>query len=238
MPVDLLAIAAHRDDVELTCAGTLLKAQDAGYRTAILDLTAGETGTRGSADLRAAEAVRAAEILGVTERRNAGLRDAHLQNDEVSRRIVIAEIRHFAPRVVILPFAVGRHPDHRVASELGRDACFLAGLARYDAPGAPHRPHKILYALSYREDPLKPTFVVDISAQFERKLAAIRCYASQFDGAQAAGEIFPTGQDLYSLVEVQNAHYGSLIRCRYGEPFFTHETLAVEDVVALGVQSM
>ena len=174
----------------------------------------------------------------MTERRNAGLRDAHLQNDEASRQVVIAEIRHFAPRVVILPFAVGRHPDHRIASELGRDACFLAGLAKYDAPGAPHRPHKILYSLSYREDPVKPTFVVDISTQFERKLAAIRCYASQFDGAKAAGEIFPTGQDLYSLVEVQNAHYGSLIRCRYGEPFFTHETLAVEDVVSLGVQSM
>jgi N-acetylglucosamine malate deacetylase 1 len=238
MPVDILAIAAHRDDVELTCAGTLLKAVDAGYRAAILDLTAGETGTRGSADLRADEANRAAEILGVTERRNAGLPDGHLHNSEEARRIVVAEIRHFAPRVVILPFPVGRHPDHRVASELGRDACFLAGLARYDAPGTPHRPHKILYALSYREDPLKPTFVVDISDQFARKLDAIRCYASQFDGAKAAGEIFPTGQDLYSLVETQNAHYGSLIRCRYGEPFYTDETLAVEDVVALAVQSM
>jgi bacillithiol biosynthesis deacetylase BshB1 len=238
MPVDILAIAAHRDDIELTCAGTLLKAVDAGYRAAILDLTAGESGTRGSADLRADEAKRAAEILGVTERRNAGLPDARLHNSEETRRIVVAEIRHFAPRVVILPFPVGRHPDHRVASELGRDACFLAGLARYDAPGTPHRPHKILYALSYREDPLKPTFVVDISDQFARKLDAIRCYASQFDGAKAAGEIFPTGQDLYSLVETQNAHYGSLIRSRYGEPFYTDETLAVEDVVALAVQSM
>jgi len=238
MPVDLLAIAAHRDDVELTCAGTLLKAADAGYRTGILDLTAGESATRGSADLRAMEAGRAAKILGVAERRNAGLPDAHLENTEATRKVLVAEIRHFAPRVVILPFAVGRHPDHRVASEVGRDACFLAGLAKYEAPGAPHRPHKIMYALSYREDPLKPTFVVDISAQFERKLAAIRCYASQFDGAKAAGEIFPTGQDLYSLVEIQNAHYGSLIRSRYGEPFYTHETMAVDDVVALGVQSM
>lgn len=238
MPVDILAIAAHRDDVELTCAGTLIKAVDAGYRAGILDLTAGETGTRGSADLRAREADRAAEVLGVAERRNANLPDAHLHNTEDTRRIVVAEIRHFAPRVVILPFPVGRHPDHRAASELGRDSCFLAGLARYEAAGAPHRPHKILYALSYREDPLKPTFVVDISAQFDRKLAAIRCYASQFDGAKAAGEIFPTGQDLYSLVETQNAHYGSLIRTRYGEPFYTHETLAVDDVVALGVQSM
>ena len=238
MPVDVLAIAAHRDDVELTCAGTLLRAVDAGHRTGILDLTAGETGTRGSAELREKEAARAAELLGVSERRNAGLPDAHLQNSDQMRRVVVEHIRHFAPRVVILPFAVGRHPDHRRASELGRDACFLAGLAKYDAAGTPHRPFKILYALAYREDPVKPTFVVDITPQFERKMAAIRCYASQFDGAKAAGEIFPTGQDLYSLVETQNAHYGSLIRTRYGEPFFTDETMAVDDVTALGVQSM
>lgn len=238
MPVDILAIAAHRDDIELTCAGTLLKAVDAGYRTAILDLTAGEMGTRGNAALRAAEAERAARILCISERRNAGLPDAHLQNSDEARRVIVEQIRHFAPRVVILPFPVGRHPDHRVASELGRDACYLAGLARYDAGGEPHRPQKVLYSLSYREDPIKPTFVVDISAQFERKLAAVRCYGSQFDGAKAAGEIFPTGQDLYSLVETQNAHYGSLIRKRYGEPFFTHETLEIEDVVQLGVQSL
>ena len=238
MPVDILAIAAHRDDVELTCAGTLLKAVDSGYRTGILDLTAGETGTRGSAKLREEEAERASEILGVAERRNAGLPDAHLHNTDEARRAMVAQIRHFAPRVVVLPFPVGRHPDHRVASELSRDACYLAGLARYDAPGVPHRPHKLLYALSYREDPIKPTFVVDITDQFERKLAAIKCYGSQFDGAKAAGEIFPTGQDLYSLVATQNAHYGSLIRTRYGEPFFTHETMEVGDVLKLRVQSM
>jgi bacillithiol biosynthesis deacetylase BshB1 len=238
MPVDVLAIAAHRDDVELTCGGTLLRALDAGHRTGILDLTAGETGTRGSAELRAREAEQAAAVLGVSERRNAGLPDAHLENTNDTRRAVVEHIRHFAPRVVILPFPVGRHPDHRVASELGRDACFLAGLAKYGAAGAAHRPFKILYAVAYREDPVKPTFVVDISPQFERKMAAIRCYASQFEGAKAAGEIFPTGQDLYSLVEVQNAHYGSLIRVRYGEPFYTDETMAVDDVTSLGVQSM
>lgn len=238
MTVDLLAIAAHRDDVELTCAGTLLRAVDLGQTTGILDLTQGETGTRGSAELRAEEAMKAAKLMGVSERRNAGLPDAHLANTDEMRRVVVEQIRHFRPRVVILPFPVGRHPDHRIASELARDACFLAGLAKYDAPGIPHRPHKILYALAYREDPVKPTFVVDISAQMERKMAAIRCYASQFDGAKNAGEIFPTGQDLYSLVEIQNAHYGSLIRTRYGEPFFTHETMKVDDVVGLDVQSM
>jgi bacillithiol biosynthesis deacetylase BshB1 len=238
MPIDILALAAHRDDVELTCGGTLRKAADAGYRTGILDLTAGETGTRGSAAIRAEEAERAAQILGVGERRNAGLPDAHLENSEAARRVVVEQIRHFAPRVVILPFPVGRHPDHRIASELGRDSCYLAGLAKYEADGKPHRPFKILYALAYREDPVKPTFVVDVSQQFDQKLAAIRWYASQFDGATSAGEIFPTGQDLYSLVEVQNAHYGSLIRVRYGEPFFSHETVLVDDVVKLGVQSL
>jgi N-acetylglucosamine malate deacetylase 1 len=238
LPVDLLAIGAHRDDVELTCAGTLIKAADDGYTTGVLDLTAGETGTRGSALLRGEEAARAAGILGLSERRNAGLPDAHLHNTDEMRRTLVEHIRHFAPRTVILPFPLGRHPDHRIASELSRDACFLAGLARYDAPGPPHRPTKILYALAYREDPVKPSFVVDISAQFERKMQAIRCYGSQFDGAKAAGEIFPTGQDLYALVETQNAHYGSFIRARFGEPFFTYETVAVDDVVKLGVQSM
>ena len=238
MTVDLLAIAAHRDDVELTCGGTLIRAADMGHVTGILDLTAGEMGTRGSAALRAEEADRAARVLGVAERRNAGLPDAGLVNDAATRRILVEQLRHFRPRVVILPFPVGRHPDHRIASEAARDACFLSGLARYDAAGDPHRPAKVLYALAYREDPVKPTFVVDISEQFERKLAAVRCYASQFDGAKAAGEIFPTGQDLYALVETQSRHYGSLIRRPFGEPFFTHETMQVDDVVTLPVESM
>ncbi len=238
MTVDLLAIAAHRDDVELTCAGTLIRSADQGYRTGILDLTAGETGTRGSAELRAREAEAAARIMGVADRRNAALPDAHLANTDATRRVVVEALRHFRPRVVIIPFPVGRHPDHRLASELARDACFLSGLAKYDAEGEPHRPHKVLYALAYREDPVKPTFVVDVSDQFDRKMQAIHCYASQFDGATNAGEIFPTGQDLYSLIVTQNAHYGSLIRARYGEPYFTHETMAVGDVVTLEVQSM
>jgi len=238
--VDLLAIAAHRDDAELTCGGTLAKAVRVGHRVGIVDLTQGETGTRGDAGLRAAEADRAARTLGVHVRLNAGLPDAHLQNDEPSRAKVIELVRATRPRVVILPFPVGRHPDHRIASELGRDACYLAGLAKYGAPGggAAHRPFKVLYALAYREDPVKPSFVVDISDSFDTKMAAIRCYASQFDGAKAAGEIHPTGQDLYELIRIQSAHYGSLIRSAYGEPFFCHETLAVDDVLQLGVQSL
>jgi bacillithiol biosynthesis deacetylase BshB1 len=236
--VDLLAIAAHRDDAELTCGGTLAKAVRAGHRVGILDLTRGEAGTRGDAATRAAEAERAAATLGVHVRLNAELPDARLHNDEPARARLVELLRATRPRVVILPYPVGRHPDHRTAAELGRDACYLAGLAKYGAGGAPHRPFKILYALAYREDPVKPSFVVDISDTFELKLAAIRCYASQFDGARAAGEIYPTGQDLYELIRVQSAHYGSLIRRPYGEPFFCHETLAVDDVVRLGVQSL
>jgi bacillithiol biosynthesis deacetylase BshB1 len=239
-PVDILAIAAHRDDVELTCGGTLAKAARAGHRVGILDLTQGETGTRGSAELRAAEADQAARTLGVAVRKNAGLPDAHLANDEPSRERLVRLVRELRPRAVILPFPVGRHPDHRIASELGRDACYLAGLAKYaPSPGVePYRPFKLLYALAYREDPVKPSFVVDISDSFEAKMTAIRCYASQFDGARAAGEIFPTGQDLYELIRVQSAHYGSLIRTAYGEPYFTHETVRVDDVLQLGVSSL
>ena len=237
--VDLLAIAAHRDDAELTCGGTLAKAARAGHRVGIIDLTQGESGTRGTADTRAAECARAAEALGVTLRINAALPDAHLQNDEPTRARLVDLLRLTRPRVVILPYPVGRHPDHRAASEAARDACFLAGLAKYgDSTTPPHRPFKVLYALAYREDPVKPTFVVDISDAFPAKMSAIRCYASQFDGAKAAGEIFPTGQDLYELIRVQSAHYGSLIRRPYGEPFFTHETVEVADVLQLGVQSM
>jgi bacillithiol biosynthesis deacetylase BshB1 len=238
--VDLLALAAHRDDVELTCGGTLAKAARAGHAVGIVDLTAGEMGTRGDAPTRAREAEQAARVLGAARRVNAELRDAHITNDDASRITVARLLRRLRPAVVILPFPVGRHPDHRVAAELGRDACYLAGLAKYHPePGVePHRPRKVLYALAYREDPVKPTFVVDISDTFEAKMAALRCYASQFDGVQAAGEIFPTGQDLYELIRVQSAHYGSLIRRPSCEPFFSPETLEVADVLQLGTVSL
>lgn len=244
-PVDLLALAPHPDDAELLCGGTLLRAADAGHRTGVVDLTGGERGTHGDADLRGEEAGRAARILGLDVRVNAGLPDASLANDEESRRRLASIVRACRPRVVILPWRRGRHPDHRVASELGRDACYLAGLARFgearhQGAGAeePHRPRKLIYALSFREDPVKPTFVVDISEQFERKMEAIRAYGSQFDGRKAMGEVFPTGRSFYERVETANRQYGSLIRRPYGEPFWTEETMAVEDVVELPVRSM
>lgn len=239
-PVDVLAIAAHRDDAELTCGGTLVGCADRGRRTGVLDLTRGEMGSRGSAELRAEEAERAAAVMGLSVRSNAALPDAGLANDRASRERLVRFLRRLRPSVVILPYREGRHPDHRITSVLGRDACYLAGLSRY-APEEgvePHRPRKLLYSLAYREDPVKPTFVVDVSDQFDRKMEAVRCYGSQFDGAEAAGEIFPTGQRLYDLVETQCRHYGSLIRRPYGEPYWTEETVRVDDVTELPVRSM
>lgn len=237
-PVDLLAIAPHRDDAELLCGGTLARAADRGHRTGILDLTRGEAGTRGSAETRAREAARAAEILGVAIRANAGLPDAGIDNTDATRHRLVRFLRRLRPRVVVLPYRRGRHPDHRRTAELGRDACYLAGVGKYGDDAEPHRPHKVVYALAYREDPVKPTFVVDVSEQFDRKLEAVRCYATQFDGVEAAGELFPNGQTLYDLVETHGRRYGTLIRRPYGEPFLTDETMLVDDVVELEVRSM
>lgn len=235
--VDLLAIAAHRDDVELTCSGTLIKAAKQGYRTAILDLTQGEMGSRGSVELRASEASRAAELMGVQARENLGLPDAGIVDDLATRERLARAIRRFRPKVVIAPAREGRHPDHHTTAQLVRDACFVAGLAKL-APDVPkHRPKKLIHCVSFREDFGKPTFVVDISEEFETKMKAIRCYDSQFTGEIQAGEVFPNGEPLYDIVRHQSAHYGSLIRCRYGEPFYTSETVRIDDIVALEVSS-
>ncbi len=235
--LDILAIAAHRDDIELTCGGTLIKAGARGQRTAIIDLTQGEMGTRGSAALRANEASQAADILGVMARENAGLPDAMLENTPETRLKIATLIRKFRPRVVIAPAPQGRHPDHRVAAELIRDACFLAGLGKLDPGTAAHRPKKVVHCLTYRQDFEKPTFVVDISAEFDRKMDAVRCYSSQFDGASQAGEVYPTGEPLYDVIRYHAAYYGSLIRTQYGEPFFTYETMRVDDIAALEVST-
>lgn len=237
--LDLLAIVAHPDDAELTCGGTLIKAARMGRRTGILDLTAGEMGSRGSAELRAREATEANAILGVAVRETLGLPDSGITNTPDTRRLLAGALRRLQPRVVIAPAPApyGRHPDHRVAAELIRDAVFVSGLRKLDDAHPPFRPHKVVHAITYREDHLKPTFVVDISDTFEEKLAAIRCYGSQFDDAVQAGEVYPNGEPLYDIVRHQAAHYGSLIRVRYGEPFYTTETMRVDDITTLAVST-
>lgn len=235
--VDLLAICAHRDDAELLCGGTLIKTAKQGRRTAIIDLTQGEMGTQGSAALRGEEAARAADVMGCSARETLGFPDAGIENTPATREALARVIRKFAPRVVIAPALEGRHPDHRITAQLVRDACFVAGLAKV-APDVPkHRPLKILHALTYRQDFVRPSFVVDISDEFEQKMAAVRCYSSQFEGAIQAGEVYPNGEPLYDMVTHYAATYGALIRARYGEPFFTTEMMRVDDVCALEVST-
>ncbi|MCC7055112.1 MAG: bacillithiol biosynthesis deacetylase BshB1 [Gemmatimonadaceae bacterium] len=236
-PLDVLAIMAHPDDVELTCGGTLLAAAAHGRRTGVVDLTAGETGSRGTVGIRAAEAQRAAAILGVTVRENLYLPDAHLVNSIEAREVVIRAIRRLRPTIVITHARQGRHPDHIAAAQLVRDACFLAGLKNLVQELPPFRPRKVVHAMSFREDAIAPSFVVDISEVFEKKLEAIACYASQFDGLTQAGEVYPNGEPLPDIIRHQAAHYGTLIRARYGEPFHTTETLRVSDIASLDVST-
>ncbi len=235
--VDILAIGAHPDDVELICGGTLIRAQMLGRRTAILDLSAGELGSRGTREIRASEAAQAATVMGVAVRENLGLPDGGIVNTPETRARVAVVIRRLKPTVVITHSLHGRHPDHPVVAQLTRDACFVAGLQKIEPKSAPHRPRKVLHALSFREDHQKPTFVVDITESFEKKLEAVAAYASQFGEAVQAGEVYPNGEPLADLMRHHAAHYGSLIRSRYGEPFHTTETMRVEDVAALEVST-
>lgn len=237
--VDLLAIAAHRDDVEQTCGGTLMVQQALGWRTGILDLTCGEAGTRGTADERAAEAETAANILRVAHRQALDLPDGNVQNTLENRLKIASVLRRLRPRVVILPYWQGRHPDHYTTSTLGYEACFAAGLARLDLPpehGTPHRPYKILYASLYAD--VRPTFVVDISAHIETRLQSLLAYRSQY-GAQSAGAgLFVPEEDIRERTFATARHYGLLAGVRYAEPFVQREVACVHDLMSLPVQSI
>jgi bacillithiol biosynthesis deacetylase BshB1 len=234
--LDILAIAAHRDDVEQTCGGTLLKAAQRGQRTGILDLTQGEMGTRGTADDRAREAADAAQILGASWRRALDIPDGRVENTWENRLKVASVIRETRPRVVILPYWKGRHPDHYTCSVLGYEACFLAGLAKLDSSFTAHRPFKIIYATLYYD--VRPTFVVDISQQFEQKFASILAYKSQFSDQEAGKDLFPAHDEIHARVESMARYYGALGGVTYGEPFLQKEVGLVEDLLAIPVKSI
>jgi len=236
MSLDILAIAAHPDDVEQTCGGTLIKMAEKGYRTGVLDLTAGDMGTRGTPEQRVEEAAEAAKILLVSLRENLRFRDARLENTISARMTLAVKIREMRPRVVVLPYWEGRHPDHYRASELGYEACFLAGLRKLDEYSEPHRPYKILYSSIYAN--VTPSFVVDISAQFERRMAALLSYRSQYGGGSEGGELFPQEQEIRERLGAVARFYGNLVGVKYGEPFVVKETMLVEDVVAMGGRSI
>ena len=236
--LDLLAVVAHPDDAELLCAGALLNAADHGRRTGVLDLTAGEAGSFGNRDLRAQELREASRVLGLAVRRTAGLPDGALENSPAARASVAALLRELRPRVVITHWPDARHPDHRAAAELARDASYVAGMRNAPVDGEPFRPHKLLYALAYQEHAPRPSFVLDITAQMERKLDAIFAFGSQFAGKTAMGDVMGGGErPLREQLLAHHAHYGSWIRAAYGEPYYTRESLRVEDVAALEVSS-
>lgn len=238
MKLDLLAIAPHPDDAELTCGGTLLKMAEAGYRTGIVDLTQGETGTRGTAQTRLREAARAAKILRVKVRRNLGLPDARLEMKE-EYKIAIAElIRELHPRTVILPYWEGRHPDHYIAARLGYEACFISGLKNYPLAGEAFRPFKILYAAAYAD--VRPTFAVDITRQYGRRRRAILAYGSQFrpPKRERKSRIALPLDSLEERMSLTARHYGRMIGVEYAEGFVQKEVMRVEDVVRMAVRSI
>jgi N-acetylglucosamine malate deacetylase 1 len=272
-PLDILAIAAHRDDVEQTCGGTLLKMAQRGLLTGILDLTRGEMGTRGAAEDREREATEAAKILRVSWREALNIPDGRVENTWENRLKVARVIRQTRPRVVVLPYWEGRHPDHYTASKLGYESCFLAGLAKLDieqalssqqsafsqvasavasvvagerqqgegqpkrreAP-APHRPFKIIYATLYYD--IRPTFVVDITDQFEARFEALMAYKSQFSDQEAGKDIFPARAEIRARIEAMARFYGMLAGITYAEPFLQKEVGLVEDLIAIPVKSI
>ncbi|MGB7730923.1 MAG: bacillithiol biosynthesis deacetylase BshB1 [Candidatus Acidiferrum sp.] len=238
MKLDVLAIAAHPDDVELTCGGTLIKMVQKGYKTGILDLTAGEMGTRGTPEIRAKESARAAKILKVSWRGSLGVPDSDVQPTRQNKLRLAAVIRDLRPHTVIIPYWEARHPDHYHASTLAYEGCFLAGLKQLAMEGEPFRPFKILYATSFEGMPA--TFIVDITRQYETRRRAILAYASQFRPARSEKRqrVFLAIDELDSRMDLLARHYGQMIGVKYGEPFLQKELMAVDDVVALPVRSI
>ena len=235
-PLDVLAIAAHPDDVEQTCGGTLLRMAEMGYRTGVLDLTAGDMGTRGTPEIRLQEADAASRKMLLVWRGNIRWPDARLENTVSARMSLAGEIRNLRPRVVILPYWEARHPDHYRAAEIGFEACFLAGLKKLDEETPPHRPQKILYSSLYAN--VTPSFVVDISAQFERRMAALFCYESQYGASGEASDLFPPQQEIRERLAAIARFYGNLIGVKYGEPYVVKEMMRVDDITAMGVRSL
>jgi len=251
---DILAIAAHRDDVEQTCGGTLLKMRSLGLRTAILDLTHGESGTRGTAEERAAEASEAARILGVAWREALDIPDGRVENTYENRLKIVKVLRRIRPRVVILPYGSGRHPDHYTTATLGYEACFLSGLAKLDlgtedgakhnppyaqySPCAqhPHRPYKIVYASLYAD--VRPSFVVDITSFIEDRHRALMAYRSQYANQQAGSGLFVPEEEIRERTFSVARHYGLLAGVRYAEPFVQKEIGLVDDLTLIPIQSM
>jgi N-acetylglucosamine malate deacetylase 1 len=233
---DVLAIAAHRDDVEQTCGGTLLRMAARGLRTAIVDLSRGEAGTRGTAEEREREANEAARILGVSWRQALAFPDGAIENTLENRIEIAGVVRRLRPRVVILPYWQARHPDHSAVATLGYEACFLAGLRKVDTGNEPHRPFKIVYASLYAD--VRPSFVVDITPFMEQRYQALMAYRSQYANQQTGGGLFVPEEEIRERTFAEARHYGLLAGVKFGEPFVQREVGLVDDLTLVPVQSM
>jgi bacillithiol biosynthesis deacetylase BshB1 len=218
MPLDILAIAAHPDDAELGCGGSLLLAVKKGLSIAIADLSAGEMSSRGTVASRQVEANNAARILGLRERRNLGLPDTKIgENSTHSLSVLIQLIRETRPRIVLAPYWEDRHPDHEATGRLVKEACFFAGVAKV-GDGEPYRPARLFfYMISY---PFTPAFVLDISDVWERKLEAIKAYKTQFASSENGIQTAISEPGFLKLVEARAIWFGSMIGAAYGEPYY------------------
>ncbi len=229
---DLVVFAAHPDDAELCCGGLLLVTAQKGRRTAVVDLTRGETGSLGTPEIREQEAAAAAKVLRLTRRINLGLPDGRLRDTDEYRQKIVRVIRELRPRVVVAPQLDDHHPDHMAVHELVERSFYLCGIRKYLPELPPHRPRALLYHLSSR--PIRPQMVVDISAVIDQRMQAVRCYESQFGARQDKG--FPVriaAEKFVDSIQASLMYFGSLIGVTYGEPYTSDAPLPVADPVGL-----
>jgi len=237
MKLDLLVFAAHPDDAELACSGTILKYTSEGKKVGVVDLTQGELGTRGNAQLRAQEAAASAEILGLAIRENLGLRDGFFLNDEINRLKVIEAIRKYQPEIVLANALSDRHPDHGRASELINDAVFLSGLTKIetqlDGQGQkPWRPRLLLHYIQDRY--IQPDILIDITPYWEQKLASIRAFRSQFfDPKSTEPDTYISSPDFLNALEARCREFGKSIQATYAEGFTSKKLLGVKSLFDL-----
>ena len=226
--VDVMAFGPHPDDIELGCGGTLIKLTEAGHAVVLVDLTRGEMGTRGTVETRQEESAKAAQIVGAAARENLGLADGNIRADEPSRRKVVEVIRKYRPHLVLIPYHQDRHPDHYHASELVYEGTFLAGLTRYETGQECYRPPKAAYYMHWHE--FEPSFIVDITDHFDRKMEAIHAYSTQFKPDDASyKQTRLTSHEYHWKLVHRMAYYGSLIQRQYGEGFLIRGKMEVEN---------
>ena len=226
--VDVLIFGPHPDDIEICAGGLVLVMLGRGYSVGGIDLTAGESGSRGAAADRAREAEAGARSLGLAFRECLGLPDGRVRNDEPSRDLVIDAIRRHRPRLVVAPLPLDHHPDHSRAGEMVKEARFLAGCARIGPPGDPHRPGRTLFYPS--REVVEPSLVVDISSVFARKMVAVRLHASQLHTPNAEGPPTMIASEAFlPMIEARARYYGSQIGVTFGEAFVVDGPLAIDD---------